>query len=318
MTAFPNPAYDGEVYIIGTRSWTYSLAQDAWRLNKNGPTGPMGPQGETGPAGVLLTSLTVDTFVGDGITTSFELSITPVSIYNMVVNVDGLVQTANVNFTLSLNNIVFTTAPIENSTIDVMHFLTGSAITGPVGYTGPTGPHGGPPGPTGYTGPAGGPTGPTGPGVNGTTFQNIITFTATINDPEVTFVNQQCSYDIVGDKISIQYNIAWSSSSNIGLGDYLITLPTGIMFNTIINPIYTGTIWSPTVADMSQYLIPVSGGYAFDNNWNRIGYIIPYTTTKFRFIADNNVINGFNALSSSWINTANAPMFINIKFEISV
>jgi hypothetical protein len=166
MTAFPNPAYDGEVYIIGTRSWTYSLAQDAWRLNKNGPTGPMGPQGETGPAGVLLTSLTVDTFVGDGITTSFALSITPVSIYNMVVNVDGLVQTANVNFTLSLNNIVFTTAPIENSTIDVMHFLTGSAITGPVGYTGPTGPHGGPPGPTGYTGPAGGPTGPTGASSN--------------------------------------------------------------------------------------------------------------------------------------------------------
>jgi hypothetical protein len=149
MTAFPNPAYDGQVYTIGPRSWTYNLSQNAWILNKNGPTGPAGPLGPTGPAGVLLTSLIVDTFTGDGITTSFTLSITPVSIYNMIVNVDGLVQTANTNYTLSNNNIIFTTAPINNATIDVMHFLTGSAITGPPGYPGPTGPAGGPTGPTG-------------------------------------------------------------------------------------------------------------------------------------------------------------------------
>jgi hypothetical protein len=149
MTAFPNPAYDGEVYTIGPRSWTYNLSQTAWILNKNGPTGPQGNVGPTGPAGVLLTSLIVDTFTGDGNTASFPLSIVPVSIYNMIVNVDGLVQTANTNYTLSGSNIVFTTAPLLNATIDVMHFLTGSAITGPTGYPGPTGPAGGPTGPTG-------------------------------------------------------------------------------------------------------------------------------------------------------------------------
>ena len=98
MTAFPNPAYDGQLYTLGLRSWTYILAQDAWILNKNGPTGPTGTPGVTGPAGVLLTNLTVDTFTGDGVTDTFELSITPVSAYNMIVNIDGLVQTAFVYF----------------------------------------------------------------------------------------------------------------------------------------------------------------------------------------------------------------------------
>ena len=149
MTAFPNPAYDGQLYTLGLRSWTYILAQDAWILNKNGPTGPTGTPGVTGPAGVLLTNLTVDTFTGDGVTDTFELSITPVSAYNMIVNIDGLVQTAFVNYTLSGTNIAFTSIPINNSTIDVVHFLTGSAITGPRGYLGPTGPAGGPTGPTG-------------------------------------------------------------------------------------------------------------------------------------------------------------------------
>lgn len=169
MTAFPTPAFNGQVYTIGSRSWTYSSSQQAWVLNKIGPTGPTGTFGPTGPAGVLLTSLTVDTFVGDGITTSFPLSITPVSIYNMIVNVDGLVQTATTNFTLSSNNIIFTSPPIDNSTIDVVHFLTGSPITGPTGLAGAASTITGPTGYTGYTGPIGdastvtGPTGYTGP-----------------------------------------------------------------------------------------------------------------------------------------------------------
>jgi len=133
MTAFPSAPYDGETYTIGPRTWTYSQAQDAWVLSRTGPTGPTGVTGPQGPAGVLLTSLDVDTFIGDGTTSVFILSITPISAYNMIVNVDGLVQTANINYTVSGNHITFSIPPINNATIDVVHFLTGSAITGPTG-----------------------------------------------------------------------------------------------------------------------------------------------------------------------------------------
>lgn len=157
MTAFPSSPSDGQIYSLGSRSWTYSEAQDAWVLSRTGPTGPTGATGAQGPAGVLLTSLTVDTFMGDGITSTFTMSITPVSVYNMIVNVDGLVQTAITNYTISGNQIIFNIAPIENATIDVVHFITGSAITGPPGTpgsVGPTGPRGTPGGPTGPTGPS--------------------------------------------------------------------------------------------------------------------------------------------------------------------
>lgn len=165
MTAFPASPSDGQIYTLGARSWTYSEAQGAWIFNRTGPTGPSGPIGAQGPAGVLLTALTVDTFIGNGVTNTFTLSITPVSVYNMIVNVDGLVQTAMSNYTISGNTIVFSIAPIANATIDVVHFLTGSAITGPPGTpgsAGPTGPRGIPGGPTGSIG-ATGPTGITGP-----------------------------------------------------------------------------------------------------------------------------------------------------------
>ena len=255
MTAFPNPAYDGQVYILGTRSWTYSLDQDAWRLNKNGPTGPQGPQGETGPAGVLLTSLTVDTFTGDGITISFPLSITPVSIYNMIVNVDGLVQTANVNFTLSSNNIVFTDAPIENSTIDVLHFLTGSAITGPVGYTGATGPHGGPPGPTGPTGFTGpGVTGPTGPntGINygNTNVASYLSNSVSIGNLSITNTTSTTSTITgalvvaggvgVGENLFVGGNLSVSGNVTVN-GMYGITMPDRPAFRVIG---VTGNNWT--------------------------------------------------------------------------
>jgi hypothetical protein len=158
MTAFPSSPSDGQIYTLGTRSWTYSEAQDGWILSRTGPTGPTGATGAQGPAGVLLTSLTVDTFIGDGINSTFTLSIIPISAYNMIVNVDGLVQTALTNYTVSGDQITFNEPPIENATIDVVHFLTGSAITGPPGTpgsVGPTGPRGTPGGPTGPTGPAG-------------------------------------------------------------------------------------------------------------------------------------------------------------------
>lgn len=165
MSAFPSNPFDGEVYNLGPRSWTWSQSQQGWLLNYQGPTGVTGPTGPQGTPGVLLTALTVDTFIGDNVTDTFTLSVTPQSILNTLVNIDGLVQTANVNYTLTDDQLTFVQPPITNATIDVVTFLTGQPVTGPIGnqgVTGPTGPYGGPTGPTGYTGPYGGPTGPTG------------------------------------------------------------------------------------------------------------------------------------------------------------
>lgn len=149
MSAFPSAPYDGEIYSIGARSWTWSEAQQGWLLNYNGPTGPTGVTGPTGTPGVLLTSLTVDSFVGDGLTTIFNLSVTPQNPNNTLVNVDGLVQTININYTVIGAAVTFYFAPIANATIDVTTFLTGSPVTGPIGFTGPTGPYSSITGPTG-------------------------------------------------------------------------------------------------------------------------------------------------------------------------
>ena len=169
MTAFPSTPYNGQIYTLGNRSWYYDENQNGWILNRGGPTGPTGPQGSQGPAGVLLTSLNHDSYIGDSVTASFVMSITPISIYNMIVNVDGLVQTPNVNYTISGNIITFNVAPIANATIDIIYFLTGSAITGPAGTHGSIGP----------TGPAWGPTGATGPAGTATTITNNVSISNT-------------------------------------------------------------------------------------------------------------------------------------------
>lgn len=194
MTAFPISPIDGQTYSLGDRSWTYS-SQGGWLLNKGGATGPTGTVGPTGPAGSILSSLVVDTFIGDSVTASFLLSQVPVSSYNLIVSIDGLLQTANVNYTLTGQNIIFVEAPISNATIDVIHLLLGTAATGPQGLPGVTGPTGetgllGPTGPQGaqgvdgQTGPTGsigeiGATGPTGAastvtGPTGPSFSGII------------------------------------------------------------------------------------------------------------------------------------------------
>lgn len=164
MTAFPTTPSDGQIYTIGPRSWTYSATQAAWILNRPSTTGPTGATGVTGAAGVLLSSLTNDNFIGNGISDTFTMSTSPISVYNMIVTVDGLVQAANINYTISGSDIIFSIAPIENATIDIIHFFTGIAATGPQGPVGPTGADSVTTGPTGSQGIQGviGNTGPTG------------------------------------------------------------------------------------------------------------------------------------------------------------
>ena len=67
---------------------------------------------------------TIDTFTGDGTTTTYTLSTTPSGIDNLIVNYNGSFQLKNA-YTLSGANITFTGTPNTGSTIEVFT-LTGS------------------------------------------------------------------------------------------------------------------------------------------------------------------------------------------------
>ena len=71
-----------------------------------------------------------------------------------------------------------------------------------------------------------------------------------------------------------------------GSGDYLISLPAGIYFNTNAgyNPTYTGITWSPTVASMAPYIIPMQGGIVFAGAWSVSAFVVPYSSTHYRLL----------------------------------
>ena len=87
----------------------------------------------------------VDSFTGDGTTTDFTLSKIPVNSQNILVTIDGVVQYPSDNqntraYGLSSNVLEFTTAPPNNSDIQVRHIgfagATTSEVTGFYGRTG--------------------------------------------------------------------------------------------------------------------------------------------------------------------------------------
>ena len=74
--------------------------------------------------------------------------------------------------------------------------------------------------------------------------------------------------------------------SAVGSGDYLISLPEGITFNTNAgyNPTYTGLPWLPTVSYMAPYIIPMQGGIVFAGAWSVSAFVVPYSSTHYRIL----------------------------------
>jgi len=72
----------------------------------------------------------------------------------------------------------------------------------------------------------------------------------------------------------------------VGSGDYLISLPAGITFNTNAgyNPTYTGIAWSPNVSVMAPYIIPMQGGIVFAGVWSHLAFVVPYSSTQYRIL----------------------------------
>jgi hypothetical protein len=160
--------------------------------------------------------------------------------------------------------------------------------------------------------------GPTGAGVTSSTLQNnSITITATTTNPTLnpTGINQM-NYRVIGDKTRISYRLGWNVGS-AGNGSYLVDLPSGLAFNstTGYNPVYTGSLWSPTIGAISPYLIPAEGGVIQSESWNSIAYVLPYDSNTFRLIMDNNTNNNLGAWASDWYPLSTEGT-LQLEFEI--
>lgn len=96
------------IYVVHEGNATYNLVPTA---------------ASVGPSQLAdnLRNFTVDTFTGDGTTTTFTLSDTPSSANSLLVMVDGIVQTRTTNYTLSGAVVTFTDAPDSSAAITIIH-----------------------------------------------------------------------------------------------------------------------------------------------------------------------------------------------------
>jgi hypothetical protein len=152
-----------------------------------------------------------------------------------------------------------------------------------------------------------------------TTVQNSITLGATTTAPAVgTRTVQRIESQIIGDKIRLTYKLGQVATA-AGSGHYLISLPTGITFNTTYNPVYNGTLeWQGGVNAMAPYHIPAIGGIVIDGNWTNQTMIVPYDSTRFRILTTNNSNQGvYGFFGNGFYSTAAASgISLNLQFEI--
>jgi hypothetical protein len=126
-------------------------------------------------------------------------------------------------------------------------------------------------------------------GVPSWTSAGEITITGTGSNPTKGVRSKDnISYRQVGDKeweIVLTY-IQGTGSGLSGSGDYLITLPNGLSFDTTLpnQQIYTGNIQTPTW-EHAHNIIPNGNGLI--NNGSVAGHTWPivYSATKFRVLA---------------------------------
>ena len=115
---------------------------------------------------------------------------------------------------------------------------------------------------------------------------NTVTISATITPPTsgTRTIDQTFAVDNGATKtITLQLSY---EGLGVGSGDYLISLPEGITFNTNAgyNPTYTGLPWLPTVSYMAPYIIPMQGGIVFAGAWSVSAFVVPYSSTHYRIL----------------------------------
>ena len=190
--------------------------------------------------------------------------------------------------------------------------LTTKGDTGPAGKDGAQGPQGlkGDKGDTGANG-------TNGTGIGNTVVQNTITLGATTTAPVTgTRTVQRIESQTVGDKLRLTYKLGYAGGQ-AGSGHYLLSLPTGVSFNTTYNPTYNGAnAWTGDTHGQAVNLIPAVGGIVIPGGWTNTVYVVPYDATRFRLLV---TYNGDQAKFDYWSNTyywAQSNTSVNLQFEI--
>ena len=101
--AFPTSPTNGQIAVQNGITYTYASATNSWTRN---------------PATLPSLSVYIDTFAGDGTSTSFTLSNTPSGKDYVSINIDGVSQLKSA-YNLSTNIITFTGTPDDGSVIEV-------------------------------------------------------------------------------------------------------------------------------------------------------------------------------------------------------
>jgi hypothetical protein len=102
---------------------------DGYVLSTDG-VGNLSWVAQTGSSGnAALPSVNVDSFTADGVTNSFQLTVTPASKDLVFINIDGVFQIRD-SFDLFGNAISFGSTPLIDSVIEVSTFVVGAAGSG--------------------------------------------------------------------------------------------------------------------------------------------------------------------------------------------
>jgi len=116
------PASASSLYVVFEGNATYDAIPSA---------------GSVGPTQLTenLRNFTVDTFTGNGSTTTYSLNASPATANAIMVTVDGIYQTPTTNYSISGSDLIFTSAPDNLASITVVHlgFSTVSRTTVPDG-----------------------------------------------------------------------------------------------------------------------------------------------------------------------------------------
>ena len=164
-------------------------------------------------------------FTGDGSTTNYLLTSSVTNARDLLVSVEGLIQTPTVDYNLlGTTGASFTTGVVSGHEISFRHLSSGpSGAAGSAGSTGPTGPAGaaGPSGATGATGPTG-PTGPAGSSASISYLTNRFTGNGVVSGFEMT---RSIS---TADQIFVFVNGLAQDSGN----NFSVTNGTGLFFSS--------------------------------------------------------------------------------------
>lgn len=151
------------------------------------------------------------------------------------------------------------------------------------------------------------------------TSAGAITLTAiTTNPTKGTTTSDNISYRQLGAK---QWEVVITYFQSVGnggggSGDYLITLPNGLSFDTTLpsQPLYTGNAGASTFAHLA-YIIPTGNGTITNNVVGGHTYPMVYSATKFRILTIT-YGSGIQPWSSGFYSTGDIPK-IQLSFRFT-